>query len=549
MQIGLQVVGQNISNVNTPGYIREQAVFAPGPVQKFGDLIIGLGVDVEGIIQKVDAFLVDRLRHARGDRANGEVVEQAYAQLERIINELTDVDVSTLMTEFFGTIHDVLNQPDDIALRSLATQKGQQLTDHINRLAGQSVSVHREIDDRVLAIAGEINALTEEIQTLNLRIGSLEAGELSDSDAGALRVQRFNALEKLATLIDIEVREQPSGSVNVTVGSELLVFEGIRREVKVESTSDGGLPLTKIVFADTNAEMGLASGELKGTYEARDSVVAGFINSFHEFARTFAFEFNKLHAQGQGLSGFVQVVSENVVDDADAALDAAGLEFTPVHGAFDVLIHNVTTGLQTTHTIIVDIDGIDDDLSLNDLAAQLDALPGLSAAVSSSGALSIQSDSPDTVFAFARDTSGLLAALGINSFFSGTSALDIRVSDLVVNDPGKIAASGGGIAADSLNAERLASFLDAPLDSANGATIPEMYDLLIAEVAQQSAVASSVLDGLRTFEGTLEASVQADSGVSLDEEAIRMISLQRTYQATARYIQTISELLDVLMRL
>ena len=56
-------------------------------------------------------------------------------------------------------------------------------------------------------------------------------------------------------------------------------------------------------------------------------------------------------------------------------------------------------------------------------------------------------------------------------------------------------------------------------------------------------------DGLRVFEGTLDASAQAISGVNLDEEAIDMIMLQRTYQASARYISTLSELMDLLVNL
>ena len=549
MQIGLQVVGQNISNVNTPGYIREQAVFTPGPVQKFGDLIIGLGVDVDGIVQKIDEFLIDRLRNARGDRAGAEVLQEAYARIERVLNELTETDISTLMTDFFGTVHDVLNQPDNPAVRSLATLKGRQFAEHINRVSGQAFDIHQDTNDRVADIAGEINTLTQEIMTLNLRISAVEAGELSDSDAGALRVQRLNALDKLSTLVDVKVREQPSGGVNVAVGGELLIFEGIRREVAIEDDSQEGLPRTTVVFADDNAELSVASGELGSIYEARDNIIAEFISSLDDFANTFVFEFNKLHSQGQGLTGFDELVSENFVEDPDLALDSAGLPFTPVHGALDVLIQNKSTGLQTTHTIKVDLDGLDDDLTLNDFAAELAALPGLSATVASTGALEIRSDSPDTQFAFAGDTSGVLAALGINSFFSGATAADMSISTLVANDASKIATSRGGVAADNDNAERLAAFLDQPLDTANGASISQVYDTLVSGIAQQSSVAASVLDGLLTFEGTLESSVQANSGVSLDEEAIRMISLQRTYQATARYVQTISELLDVLMNL
>ena len=68
MQIGLHVVGNNIANANTPGYIRQEAIFVPGPVQKHGHLILGTGVLVDSIVQKLDRFVLDRLIGARGVR-------------------------------------------------------------------------------------------------------------------------------------------------------------------------------------------------------------------------------------------------------------------------------------------------------------------------------------------------------------------------------------------------------------------------------------------------------------------------------------------------
>ncbi|HMO84847.1 MAG TPA: flagellar basal body protein, partial [Lacipirellulaceae bacterium] len=73
MQIGLHVVGNNIANANTPGFIRERAVFATAPVMKKGDLTLGLGVQVAGIVQTLDRFAEERLRGAGGDRAWAEV--------------------------------------------------------------------------------------------------------------------------------------------------------------------------------------------------------------------------------------------------------------------------------------------------------------------------------------------------------------------------------------------------------------------------------------------------------------------------------------------
>jgi flagellar hook-associated protein 1 FlgK len=215
----------------------------------------------------------------------------------------------------------------------------------------------------------------------------------------------------------------------------------------------------------------------------------------------------------------------------------------------DVLVSNKTTGLAQTKTILIDLESSGDATTLAELAGELDAIEGISAGVSAAGRLNIQSDSADTQFAFSRDTSGVLAALGINTFFKGSHAFDLGVSQFLTDDPAKFAASRGGIGEDADNAIELVSFLDKPLEAHQGASIMGLFDTLVQETTLGSTVAQSVADGLRIFEETLIGQRMATSGVSLDDEAVRMITLQRAYQASARYIRTLTDLLDILVNL
>ncbi|MCI0493064.1 MAG: flagellar basal body protein, partial [Planctomycetes bacterium] len=202
MQIGLQVVGNNIANANTPGYIRQEAVYVPAPVQRQGHLILGLGVEVDSIIQKVDQFVLDRLAGARSDRANAEVQEGAYRDLEVLLNELSaEVDLSSAFTGFFNAIDEVLKDPGNAATRSLAIGKGIALTENIGSLHDQVFSRQQEVNERVGAISDEINLLSQEISKLNVQIASTEGGGTSSSQAGALRVQRQEAVNQLSELI------------------------------------------------------------------------------------------------------------------------------------------------------------------------------------------------------------------------------------------------------------------------------------------------------------------------------------------------------------
>jgi flagellar hook-associated protein 1 FlgK len=552
MQIGLQVVGNNIANANTPGYIRQEAIYVPAPVQRLGKLVLGLGVQVDSIVQKLDEFVQERLVGARGDRASAEVQEQVYRDIEGILNELSDdIDLSSALTGFFNAIDQVMQDPGNLGTRNLAVEKGVALTENFGNLNSRVFNIQTQLNERVVAATDEINNLAEDIRLLNILIATAEGGDTSGSDAGGLRVRRQTAVDRLSEIVGIQVQEQPSGGLSVSIGGEFLVFEGLRRAVYLETDDEDGVALGTVRFVDTESPLQTTAGELKGLYTARDEIVSGFLNQLNELAGTLAFEFNKVYSQGQGLVGFDQLTSVESVTDADASLDAAGLTFTPVSGAFDVLIGSKDGDLTTTHTILIDLNGLDEDTTLNGLAEQLDAIDGLAASVSSTGSLQLSAESTDLEFAFSGDTSGVLAALGFNTFFTGSTAGTLGVNAEVqgISNAAKFAASQGGIGEDTRNAERLAAFLDEPLESAGNASLADMYNQLLNEITQGSSLAKSVAEGFGVFEGMLEGQQQAVSGVSIDEEAIKMITLQRIYQASARYIQTISELLDILVNI
>ena len=548
--IGLQVVGQNIANVNTPGYSRATTVFTPAPTQRVGNLLLGLGVEVDSIKQVIDEHLNSRLRAATADRVGGEVQENAYSQLEGIINELQDNDLSTSLNNFLGAISQVLNQPESVSVRNLAVLQGKTLAGDINRLANRAGEVRDDINAPIADLEPDVNRLLQRIADLNVKIATTEGGGSLGSDAVGLRDQRNDALQKLSELIDVKTQEQASGAVNVYAGGDFLIFEGTYRHVEAIHTQENGLNVAKLQIQETDAPLAASTGKLAGLIDARDNIVAGFMKSLDSFAKTLSFEFNKVFSSGQGLSGYTSLTAENVPNDADAPLDAAGLANIPVNGTFNIVVHNKQTDLTKTTQIRVDLNGLDgDDLTLNTLVAQLNTVDGVSASLDARGRLVLKSSSPNSEFAFSDDTSGLLASLGVNTFFTGSTAGDLGVSGVMTSDPSKFAASRSGIDGDTQNAVALAGFANRMLDSADGKSISDIYDQLVSGVTQGSAVAKSVATGFRTFETTLQGQQLAVSGVNLDEEAVSMMSYQRAFQASAKFISTINDLLELLTQI
>jgi flagellar hook-associated protein 1 FlgK len=510
---------------------------------------LGLGVQVDGVVQVIDKFLDERLRNATSDLAAGEVQEGTFAQLEALIGELGDNDLSTSLTSFFNSLHDVQNQPESVSIRNIAVQQGRKLTEDIRRLDAQVRTLHQDVNQQVVATANEINELLSEIADLNLKIVEAEGGSVILSDAVGLRDQRGIALAKLAEITDIRSIEQPTGDVTVYTGGEFLVNLGTYRPVIVTHAADDGLQVSQIEVEDLGAPLTSGGGRLAGVLTSRDTVLRGFLSDLGQLGQTLIFEFNKLYSGGQGLIGFTSLVSEFGVENAAIALDQAGLPFTPSNGLFQVQITNSQTSITSTTDIRVDLNGLDADTTLNDLAAQLDAVDGIAASVTGDGTLQLTSDSPQVTFAFASDTSGVLAALGLNTFFSGTTAKDIGLSQTIRSDPKRLAMSSGGVAADTQNGELLANFLTRPLDSQGGASLAALYDRMTENVAQQAHTTRGATDGFRTFQQALQAQHQAISGVNLDEEAVRMIALQRVFQANARVISTVDEMLEILVNL
>lgn len=559
MQVGLQVVGNNIANANTEGFIREKVNYTPAPVLEKGNLVIGLGVQIDSITQVLDDYLGEQLRGANQDLAGAQIQDDTYKDLERLLGELSSNDLSTSLTDFFGSIEETLgsNPGDALSARNLVVLEGEQLATEIQRIDERAAQLQEGYNEQIVAAADQVNQLAQEIQKLNIRITQVEGGGASNSDAGALRTQRRQAVDQLTEIIGADVIEQPSGGLSIAIGGEFLVFEGQRREVTTDELGESGSATAVLKFSDTDKELDLAGGTIYGLTSARDEIVADFREDLDGLAKNLINEFNKVYTGGQGLSGFQDLTSDVAIADADVPLDQAGLTFPPTNGEFNITVVNQNTGDEETNRITIRLLGETDDTTLNDLTAQLDGITGLSAEVDSTGRLRIVTDSPDTEFYFSGDetgsgdTSGILASLGLNTFFTGTGAGSISINNELdgIENATKFAASRFGLGEGTDNAIALAAFIDQPLDSLDGASIVDQYEQFVSELAQNSTVAGSVLEGLSVFAATLNAEFQANSGVNIDEEAIDMISLQRIYQATGRYITVIQEMLDTLISL
>jgi len=546
-QAGLQITGNNIANAGNADYTRQVATITSGRDQELRPgMFLGTGVNLDNVKRQINESLEQRLRGSNSESESADTIQEWLSQVESTFNELSDDDVSTKLSTFFNSWSELANRPHDLGLRQVVVQSGKTLAGSVRDLRSSLQSLVQDADQRLQSAALDADALAQQAADLNAQIVRAEGG--TGGVANGLRDQRDNVLKNLAKLIDIQTIADGS-SINVYVGSEPLVVMAENRGIGVLRETEDGHQTTSLIFKSNGGTLTASSGQVGGLVSARQRIDA-VVDELDTLAHGLIFELNKLHSAGQGLQGVGSVTGLNAVDDTTAVLNSeeSGLDFAPANGSFVVHVKNKTTGLTSSTLIGVDLDGLNaDDTTLASLSADLDGVANLSSTIDAAGTLKIQTDSSNLEVSFSQDTSGVLAALGINTYFSGNNALDIDVRSGLITNPSLLAAAKNGSAGDNQTALAIAQLEVTGVGSLGGATLKSTYESMVNGVAVEASNARNNAVGARTVRETLETQREALSGVSLDEEALNLMKFQRAYQGAARLISTVNEMMDTLM--
>jgi flagellar hook-associated protein 1 FlgK len=424
-------------------------------------------------------------------------------------------------------------------------QNGQSVASFLNHLRDQLTGLQTDVSDRVTSLATDANGLAQQVADLNATIIQAEGGA---GIANGLRDQRDSVLKQLSQLMNIKTVQQPNGTVDVYVGSEPLVMAAENRGVSTKDDTSNPQLAASVIFKANNGTMNIASGQLGalGSVQEQISSVAANID---KVAGSLIFELNKIHSAGQGLQGFSTTTGANGVNDPTVPLNnkLAGLKFSPVNGSFVVHVKNKTTGLMTSSLVKVDLDGLNsNDTTLNSLVADLGAITGVTASINA-GKLVVSAAGSDSEISFSQDSSGALAALGMNSFFTGSTARDIGVNPTIVDAPTLLAAAKNGEQGDNQTALAIAALETKSLAAMSGVSLKDNYQSIVNGVATRASAAKTAAEGAAVVQQTLQAQRESLSGVSLDEEAVNLMRQQRAYQGAARLITVVNELMDEMM--
>lgn len=498
-QRALDIVGHNLSNVNTPGYTRQRLNQTNArPLQLPGGKgPIGQGVEMVSITQIRNEFLDVQYRKEAETLGFWEERYTYLTQVESTFNEPSDKSIASTLNNFYASMHEVAKSAADPTARRVMVQSAVALCENLNFMATRFEKLIEDLNSEVEATVRKINTCANQIATLNKQIYEVE---IDGSHANDLRDKRNLVLDELSKLVNIQVVNVPDeatdgkfSKMNVLIHGTGLVMHDYVNEIALEKNQEHKLTLEgkkTVPLRDdlatvrvTNLKWSTGSyihqdrlgGTLGGQLDMRDNFegdekgIPHYLRMLNEFANVFSSEFNKVHKQGVDLKGDQGKDFFRADGNSDRRIDAR-------------------------------------NINVNELIME----------------------SPSKVAA-AREVKPPQVGGGIDNAVNIDKLLEIREKNdfelLVVYKPPH----------DPLNVSLGRGKPDDVLKSQIGALGVDGAEAK-RKTQNQKMITESV-DGYR----------KSVSGVSQDEEMSNMIRYQHAYNASARMITTIDEMIDVIV--
>lgn len=553
-QMAVEVTSHNVANVNTPGYSRQQLVMEPNNSTTIGLGQIGTGVQGQAIIRYHDKFMTAKVNQQVSSMTGFEAKKSSMKVVETLFNETTEEGLSKLLGEFWAAWHDLGNNPAGKAERATLVGRAGLLVDHFQSLYSDLMRLSTDMDINLGAGIEDVNSLTGQIADLNVQIITADKGVGAAND---LRDKRDYLVQQLAELMDINYFEIGSGAYTIMSNSGHILVETDR---SWDLELNGGQVYW---VSSTGAEVEMRSGDLQGGklggwLAVKQEIIPDVLGKVNNLAESFIREVNSQHSQGIGLAPFTTVTGVYASTNSSEEIGTvdSGLSFYDVvqDGSFNLWLYDsngdVIGGAANNITIDADV------TTLDALAATIDGISGFDASVSG-GKLTISVDTGDEPtavgFGFSDDTSSVLAALGINTFFDGYDSGSIALNSVITDNTDNIAAgtidsTGDYSLGDNENALALADLQIQNVDiGGQSATFDDYYNALVGEIGITARGYNNGYDFSRNMVNQLSQLRDSVSGVSLDEEMTKLIQYQQAYSAAARLIQASDEMMQTLL--
>lgn len=293
-RMGLDVVGQNIANVNSPGYTRRTVEFAPVP--PYVRFSAGSGVDVVGVHAQRDALLERRVRVETSSERREAALADSLGVVELALGK-AGTSIDSDLSAFFDAFATLSEDPTSAVARNEVQVQADGLATSFRNVAGRLDAARRDADTQIGGVVDEINSLVARVAALNETIAtSTPEAALTPRDEQQLLVKQ------LSELVDVTVLQREDGGIDVSIGNGRPLVVGVTSyQVNGAATLAGGL--TELTLGGFSITGEITSGKLGGLLEVRDVAVPAYQSQLDDLAYAVAEEVNTLHQAGYDRNG------------------------------------------------------------------------------------------------------------------------------------------------------------------------------------------------------------------------------------------------------
>ena len=297
-QKSIEIIGNNISNVNTAGYSRQSAVLSPYPSMNFGGFFIGQGVVVSNVQRDHDTFVTGQLQEKSIEFGLQNGQANPLAELERIFN-ITDNNLATEIDSFFDSWQKLSANPSGLVERDIVIQRGQLLSENFHTITNDLNTVQQNINDSIVSKVDDVNSKITEIAELNARIFNIE---IQGQTANSARDRRDMLAKDLASSLGAQTYTDSKGLMAIQLPGGLPLVQGTEA-MTIEAVPTGTTLNLKLHTGGTTRDIGLNNlgGEFFGLVNIRDTVIPGLGDNLDRLAYEITNAVNTAHAAGAGL--------------------------------------------------------------------------------------------------------------------------------------------------------------------------------------------------------------------------------------------------------
>lgn len=604
---GLTTIGHNMSNASREGYSRQrvemaamQPIYRPQLNRAETPGQIGQGVTVARVERIRDGLLERRIVANTSGEGYWNARDKYITMLEQVYQEPGETSVRSLMDKFWEGWQELSLYPEQMAARQSVLERGQALVDAIQLRYNGFEQIRSMLEDDIQATVARVNELTGEISSLNERIVNVQAAGDNPND---LLDRRDMLVEELGTLIDIRVDERDPDEYSIHTAGFHIVQGRLNREFALEANPNNeGFSMVTWEHSGERVEFG--SGKLAAIIELRDVDLREEIQNLDSMTINVADLVNEVHSDGYGLNQrtgndffverpFVLNTRGNFDANGDGTFEESRIfRFT----GSNALEPNAQVGLAGTMTLpgpqgTIDVtynptDTVRDIVTrINQSSAEVVARLNRQGQLTIKGTPAERIENPDFVIRSLEDSgqflvgyAGILAESGVDGAYNWQQAdavLDlegaetddgaawqvapmrhpsgyIAINESLVREPASIAASfqagtRPGETGDGSAALEIASIRNTQVMLGQTATLDDFFAQQVATIGLKGEEAETSLDSQELLMKDLRDTRASISGVNMDEELAQMIKYQHGYQAAARFISNVDQMLDTII--